>query len=54
MLKFMKKQVLAILAGALLAGCASLNYPLEDAGDGVYYAESPPDYVYVNTGLSFG
>ena len=54
MLKSMKKQMLAALGALFLAGCASWNYPMEDAGEGIYYAESPPDYVYVGTGLSYG
>ena len=33
---------------ALLCGCASYPYPVQDAGDGVYYAAGPPDYQYVS------
>jgi hypothetical protein len=53
MLKTMKKHLLSMLGALLLAGCATWNQPLEEAGDGVYYAESPPDYVYVGSGLSY-
>lgn len=32
---------------AFLAGCST--YEIKDAGDGVYYAESPPVYTYVDS-----
>ncbi len=39
--------VLAAIVAALCSACA---LPVRDAGDGVYYAESPPDYVYADYG----
>ncbi len=33
---------------ALVSACASYNYPVYDAGDGVYYASSPPTYTFVD------
>lgn len=42
-----KAIVLAALVAALCSACA---LPVRDAGDGVYYAESPPDYVYADYG----
>lgn len=50
----MIKPLIALLGALLLAGCATWNYPVEDAGEGVYYADSPPDYVYVDYGFSWG
>lgn len=32
----------------LLSACTSYSYPVQDAGDGVYYAASPPNITYVN------
>lgn len=36
-----------IIILALVAGCST--YDVKDAGDGVYYAESPPEYTYVDS-----
>jgi hypothetical protein len=51
----MRSTTLRLLATAfcalLLAACASYPYDVEDGGDGVYYAEAPPDYVYADYGL---
>ena len=46
MLMTMMKGIPALLIITLLTACA--NYQVKDAGDGVYYAESPPEYTYVN------
>ena len=43
------KRIAALILASLLAGCA-YTYPVTDAGEGVYYAESPPDYTWVGTG----
>lgn len=40
-------KLFCLLVLALLSGCASYSYPVQDAGDGVYYAAAPPDYTYV-------
>ena len=39
-------RVFTIFLLLFLAGCAT--YDVKDAGDGVYYAESPPVYTYVD------
>lgn len=39
----------AIMLVALLSGCAGYSYPVQDGGNGVYFAQSPPQYTYVNT-----
>lgn len=41
----MMKRIPAILILSLLTACST--YEVKDAGDGVYYAESPPEYRYV-------
>lgn len=41
----MMNRILAIIILTLLAACST--YEVKDAGDGVYYAESPPEYSYV-------
>jgi len=46
------KRIAALLLTALLTGCA-YTYPVVDAGDGVYYAESPPDYTWVDVGWRY-
>lgn len=46
------KRIAALLLAALLAGCA-YTYPVVDAGDGIYYAESPPDYTWVDVGWGY-
>jgi len=43
------RAVIAVILLALLSGCASYNYPVQDGGDGVYYASSPANYTYVDT-----
>jgi len=48
MLKPMVKHAAVILSTFLLAACATYGYPLRDAGDGVYFAASPPERVYVD------
>jgi len=50
----MMKPLFTVLCALLLAGCATWNYPVEEAEEGVYYADSPPDYVYLDYGLSWG
>ena len=40
-------KLLGFLVAALLSACASYPYPVQDAGDGVYYAASPPNYTYI-------
>ena len=35
-----------------LAGCTTYPYDVRDGGDGVYYADSPPVYRYVELKLS--
>jgi hypothetical protein len=47
------KTLFAILCVILLAGCGSYGYPVKEAGDRVYYAASPPEYIYVNDYRSF-
>jgi hypothetical protein len=44
----MLKQAITVLAALSLAGCMSYSYPIRDAGDGVYFAASAPQYVYVD------
>ena len=44
-LVYMMKRIPALLIISLLAACST--YEVKDAGDGVYYAESPPEYSYV-------
>ena len=46
------KRIAALILTALLAGCA-YTYPVTNAGDGVYYAESPPDYIWVGTASGY-
>ena len=49
----MIKRIPAIFIFTLLAACST--YEVKDAGDGVYYAESPPEYSYVySSGYGFG
>lgn len=48
----MKKPFLAMFAGLWLAAC-SYPYAVRDGGDGVYYAESPPAYTYVDGYFGF-
>lgn len=47
------KRFLTILLSLGLSACAGYPYPVQDAGDGVYYAASPPDYQYVS-GYGYG
>ena len=42
------KRIAALALATLLAGCA-YTYPVKEAGDGVYYAESPPEYTYIDS-----
>lgn len=44
-----KKTVIMLLAGCLLGACASQPFPMKDGGDGIFYAESPPDYIFVRS-----
>lgn len=46
------KRFFALLLLALLTGCAGYSYPVQDGGDGVYYASSPPNVTYVNVPYS--
>ena len=49
----MIKRIPAVLILSLLTACST--YEVKDAGDGVYYAESPPEYSYVySSGYGFG
>ena len=47
------KRILPILLCLLVTACAGYNYPVKDGGDGVYYAESPPIYTYVDGYFGF-
>lgn len=47
------KRLPAILSCILFAGIAGCSYPIKDAGDGVYYASSPPIYTYVDGYFGF-
>lgn len=47
------KRITAMLAGLLLAACSGYPYAVRDGGDGVYYAESPPVYTYVDGYFGF-
>jgi hypothetical protein len=47
------KPIFAMLAGLLLAACSGYPYAVRDGGDGVYYAESPPVYTYVDGYFGF-
>lgn len=49
----MKKPIVAILSSLLLAACSGYPYAVRDGGDGVYYAESPPVYTYVDGYFGF-
>ena len=42
-----------ILVSILLITTAACSYPVKDGGDGVYYAESPPIYTYVDGYFGF-
>ena len=46
------KRLLGLLSLALLTACAGYSYPVQDGGDGVYYAASPPNVTYVNVPYS--
>lgn len=46
----MEKRKAIVLAALVAALCSACALPVRDAGDGVYYAESPPDYVYADYG----
>ena len=46
------KRLYALIPVLLLAGCMTYPYDVRDGGDGVYYADSPPTYSYVD--LHFG
>lgn len=46
------KRLLVTFLFLSLGACSS--YSVRDAGDGVYYAESPPSYVYVDGWVGFG
>lgn len=47
------KPLLTILSCLLISACATYSYPVKDGGDGVYYAESPPIYTYVDGYFGF-
>ena len=47
------KRAAYILILFLLSSCTSYNYVVKDGGDGVYYAESPPVYTYVDGYFGF-
>ena len=47
------KRAVYILILFLLSSCTSYNYVVKDGGDGVYYAESPPVYTYVDGYFGF-
>ena len=47
------KLMLPILLCLLVSACTGYNYPVKDGGDGVYYAESPPIYTYVDGYFGF-
>jgi hypothetical protein len=47
------KPIVAIFAGLLLAACSGYPYAVRDGGDGVYFAESPPVYTYVDGYFGF-
>jgi hypothetical protein len=47
------KPIVAMLAGLLLAACSGYPYAVRDGGDGVYYADSPPVYTYVDGYFGF-
>lgn len=51
MLVSMTNRIPAVLVFIFLTACST--YEVKDAGDGVYYAESPPEYTYVD-GYVFG
>lgn len=36
-----------MVLAALLSACATYSYPVRPAGEGVYLAESPPNYIHV-------
>ena len=46
------KLICTILVSTLLTAC-SYSYPIKEGGDGVYYAESPPVYTYVDGFFGF-
>ena len=46
------KRLLGLLSLALLTACAGYSYPVQDGGDGVYYAASPPNVTYVKVPYS--
>lgn len=45
----MKKVFITAVAVGLITGCASQFIPVKDGGEGVYYAESPPQHIYVHS-----
>ncbi|MEE4218733.1 MAG: hypothetical protein V2I48_14050 [Xanthomonadales bacterium] len=47
------KRLPSILMSILAAAIAGCSYPIKDAGDGVYYASSPPIYTYVDGYFGF-
>lgn len=47
------KRLASILLCILAAAIAGCSYPIKDAGDGVYYASSPPIYTYVDGYFGF-
>lgn len=47
------KRLYTILLSILLAASVACSYPIKDAGDGVYYASSPPIYTYVDGYFGF-
>ncbi len=47
------RTLLLILSALALAACSGYPYAVKDGGDGVYYAESPPTYTYVNGFFGF-
>jgi hypothetical protein len=42
------RYALIIIIALSLAACSGYPYKVKDAGDGVYYAESPPEYTWVD------
>lgn len=47
------KRLPSILMCILATAIAGCSYPIKDAGDGVYYASSPPIYTYVDGYFGF-
>ena len=47
------KPILSMLFCLFVSACSGYSYPVKDGGDGVYYAESPPIYTYVDGYFGF-